>query len=152
MNETAPAKATTAGQIFVSTAANSIAARLVAADFVTTSESTTSTTYTDLATTGPTVTATCSAGVIVAIYCNQYSTANAAWMSYELSGASSDVANDNRAVQLIGTSPGQHVGAVIYHGVGSILVAGVTTFQAKYRISTSGTATYSSRRLLVIPL
>ena len=151
MNETAPAKATTAGQIFVSTAANSIAARLVAADFVTTSESTASTTYTDLATTGPTVTATCSAGVIVAIYCNQSSTGNAAWMSYELSGASSDVANDNRSVQLSSTA-GQHAGAVIYHGVGSILVAGVTTFQAKYRISTSGTATFSSRRLLVIPL
>ena len=32
LNETAPAKATAAGQIFVSTAANAIAARLVNAD------------------------------------------------------------------------------------------------------------------------
>jgi hypothetical protein len=150
LNETAPAKATTAGQIFVSTAANTIAARLVNADFVATSESTTSTTYADLATTGPTVTATTSLSCIVAIYCNMsHSTGLAAWMNYDISGATTDAATDNRAVQNQSTG-GEHIGAVFFHS--AILTAGTNTFTAKYRVSTSGTGTFSSRRLMVIPM
>lgn len=151
LNETAPAKATAAGQIFVSNAANSITARLVNADLITTQETTTSTTYTDLATTGPTITATTSFSAIVAIYCNQFHSAGlAAWMSYDISGATTDASSDNRAVQLLGVSPGQHLGATFFHS--SILTAGTNTFTAKYRVSTSGTGTFSSRRLLVIPM
>ena len=150
LNETAPAKATAAGQLFVSTAANTIAARLVAADYIATSESTTATAYTDLATTGPTVTATTSASAIVSIYCNQSSSSgNAAWMSYEISGATSDSANDNRAVQLQSTG-GQRCGGTFFHG--ALLTPGTNTFTSKYRISSSGTATFSVRRLMVIPM
>jgi hypothetical protein len=150
LNETAPAKATAAGQIFVSTGANAIAARLPNADFIGTQETTTSTTYTDLATTGPTVTATTAASAIVATYCNQFhSTGLAAWMSYTISGATSDPADDNRSLQLQSTG-GQHIGGTFFHS--SILTPGTNTFTAKYRVSTSGTGTFSSRRLLVIPL
>ena len=150
LNETAPAKATAAGQIFVSTAANSIAARTVAADYVATQETTASTTYGDLATSGPAVTATTSASAIVAIYANMFNTSgNAHWMSYDISGATSDSANDNRALQLQGTG-GQHVGATFFHS--SILTPGVNTFTAKYRCSTAGNATFSVRRLMVIPM
>lgn len=150
LNETAPAKATAAGQIFVSTAAHAIAARLVNADYIATQESTTSTTYTDLATTGPSVTATTSASAIVAIYCNQLTSGGtAAWMSYAISGATSDASNDNRAIQLQSTG-GQHVGATFFHS--AILTPGTNTFKAEYRISTSGTATFSVRRLMVIPM
>src|ERR1700755_2312031 len=65
--ETAPAKATANGQMFVATAANSIAARLPQASFVTVSESTASTTYAALTTAGPAVTITCSLFVIVGV-------------------------------------------------------------------------------------
>src|SRR4249920_962604 len=99
LNETAPAKATAAGQIFVSTAANAIAARTVAADYISTQETTTSLTYVDLATTGPAVTATTSASCIVATYCTMFHSGGlASWMSYDISGATTDATNDNRAI------------------------------------------------------
>jgi hypothetical protein len=150
LNETAPAKATAAGQIFVSTAANSIAARLVNADFIATSESTTSLTYTNLATNGPVITATTSASCIVAIYCNVFHSGGlAAWMSYGITGATTAVELDNRAIMLQSTG-GQRVGATFFHS--SILNPGSNTFTAKYRVSTSGTGTWSDRRLMVIPM
>ena len=150
LNETAPAKATAAGQIFVSTAASAIAARTVNADFIATQETTTSTSYTDLATSGPSVTATTSASAIVAIYCNQSTSGGtAAWMSYAISGATSAASDDNRAVQLQSTG-GQRCGGTFFHS--SILNPGTNTFKAEYRVSTSGTGTFSVRRLMVIPM
>ena len=149
LNETAPAKATAAGQIFVSTAANQIVARTVAADYISTQESTTATSYADMATTGPTVTATTSTAAIVALFCNSFhNTGGAAWMSYDVSGATTTGASDDKAIQLQSTG-GQHVGATILH---QGMTAGVNTFTAKYRVSASGTGTFSVRRLMVIPL
>jgi hypothetical protein len=58
LNELAPAKATAAGQIFVSTGANAIIARTPGFDTIATSESTASTSFVNLATVGPTVTVT----------------------------------------------------------------------------------------------
>jgi len=150
LNQTAPALATAAGQLFVSTAANAIAARTVSADLITTSETTTSTTYANLATTGPTVTVTTSASCIVAIYCNMQNSSNAAWMSYGITGATTNAEVDNRAIQVAANAAGQRVGAVFFHS--TILTPGVNTFTAKYRVSTSGTGTFSDRRLMVIPM
>jgi hypothetical protein len=149
LNETAPAKATSAGQIFVSTAANAIAARKVAADFISTSETSSSTSYTDLATTGPTVTATTSLSAIVSTYCNMTNATNPIWMSYALSGATTDAANDNRGIQ-VQAAGGQRLGGTFFHS--AILTPGTNTFTAKYRVSTSGTGTWSDRRLMVIPM
>jgi hypothetical protein len=96
------------------------------------------------------VTATTSASAIVAIYCNQFNTSgNAAWMSYAISAPTSDPSNDNRSIQLQGTG-GQHVGATFFHS--AILTPGTNTFKAEYRVSTSGNGTFSSRRLMVIPM
>ena len=53
LNETAPAKATAASQLFVSTGPNAIAARVPSTARVDTAESTSSTSYVDLATPGP---------------------------------------------------------------------------------------------------
>jgi len=53
--ETAPAKATAAGQVFVATAANAIAARTPSSNLITTIETTTSTTSGVLPTAGPSV-------------------------------------------------------------------------------------------------
>src|SRR3954463_9664656 len=58
LNETAPAKATAGGQLFVSTGPNAIAARTPTAATVVTSQTTASTSYTNLATAGPAVTVT----------------------------------------------------------------------------------------------
>jgi hypothetical protein len=149
LNECPTAKATSAGQIFVSSAANTIAARKVAADFISTSETSSSTSYTDLATTGPTVTATTSLSAIVSTYCNMTNATNPIWMSYALSGATTDAANDNRGIQ-VQAAGGQRIGGTFFHS--AILTAGTNTFTAKYRVSTSGTGTWSDRRLMVIPM
>jgi hypothetical protein len=149
--ETAPAKATAAGQIFVSTAANAIAARTVNADFVATSETSASTTYTNLATNGPAVTATTSLSAIVAIYANmQVTGGTAVWMSYGITGATTSAENDNRAIQVAANTVGQRVGGTFFHS--AILTAGTNTFTAKYRITGSGTGTWVDRRLMVIPM
>src|SRR3712207_4741779 len=58
LNETGPAKATTAGRILVTTGANGIAERAVSSATVSTSQTTTSTSYTDLATVGAAVAVT----------------------------------------------------------------------------------------------
>lgn len=149
LNETAPAKASAAGQLFVSTGVNSIAARTVNADLITTSETSTSTTYTNLATVGPAVTATTSASAIVSTYCNMNNATNAAWMSYGITGATTNAEVDNRAIQIT-AGGGQRYGATFFHS--AILTAGNNTFTAKYRVSTSGTGTWSDRRLMVIPM
>jgi hypothetical protein len=51
--ECAPAKATTPGRLIVTTGPNAITERVVTQASISTSETTTSTSYTDLATTGP---------------------------------------------------------------------------------------------------
>ena len=95
------------------------------------------------------MTATTSAQALVFVYCNQLSSGGtAAWMSYEVSGATTSAADDNRSIQLQSTG-GQHAGAAILH---TGLTAGSNVFRAKYRISTSGTATFSVRRICVIPM
>lgn len=149
LNETAPAKASAAGQLFVSTGVNTIAARTVNADLISTSETSTSTTYVNLATIGPAVTATTAASAIVSTYVNMNNPTNPIWMSYAISGATTNAEQDNRAVQLQAAG-GQRVGATFFHS--AILTPGSNTFTAKYRVSTSGTGTWSDRRLMVIPM
>ena len=65
LNETAPAKATTAGTMFIASGANSIVERVPSTAAVTTSESTGGTGYGNLATPGPAVTVTTGTKAIV---------------------------------------------------------------------------------------
>jgi hypothetical protein len=149
LNETAPAKATTAGSHFASTTLNAIAERVSAAAIVATSQTTTSTTYVDLATVGPSVTVTTGPQAWVAIYnANVHSTgAASALMAFEVSGATSIAANDNVSIGT-GTTVGSRAGA-------KFLITGLTpganTFTCKYRVG-AGTGTYVDRRIAVFPL
>lgn len=152
LNETAPAKATAAGQIFVSTGVNAITARTPSAAVVATSETTISTTYADLTTAGPSVTVTTGTQAIVFI---------GALMSNNTAGASS-VAN----VAVSGAtviSPSSDDDALRHQdsGTGGLirattaliptLTAGSNTFKMQYRVS-SGTGTFQFRRIIVLPL
>jgi len=74
---------------------------------------------------------------------------NPIWMSYGITGATTDAAIDNRGIQLQ-SAGGQRIGGTFFHS--AILTAGTNTFTAKYRVSTSGTGTWSDRRLMVIPM
>jgi hypothetical protein len=155
-NETAPAKFTAAGQLFVATGANAGAARTPSSARVETSETTTSSTMTDLTTSGPAVTVTTGTAALVfltaRIESNTASDGGA--MGYAVSGASTISATDDtsKALRLISAVANirQRCTAVIRE---TGLTAGSNTFTAKYeRIGAASTATIAMRELLVIPL
>lgn len=153
-NETAVAKATASGRLFVSTGTNALAERIPGFNFVGTLETTTSTTYADLATVGPSVTATSSSRAIVALTADMWlSTAGSAYASVAISGASSIAAVDARAAKVRITTggdanPGCRIGIT---NMQSTLSSGSNTWTMQYR-TTAGTATFSNRDLVVLPL
>src|SRR3990172_2877684 len=89
LNTTAPALATQESTIFVGTGVNSIAERIPSEDAITTSETTASVTPADLATPGPTVTATTGPNAIIHFRAGiSNSTAGATTIAgYDTSGA-----------------------------------------------------------------
>jgi hypothetical protein len=152
LNETAPAKATTAGTIFVASGANSIAERVPSTAAVTTSETTTGTGYGDLTTPGPAVTVTTGTKAIVMVASLvQNSTAGQnSYASYAVTGASAISATDDRAVLITAAATNQTLRAsAVYMETG--LTAGSNTFTMKYRV-TGGTGSFQNRRITVIPL
>jgi hypothetical protein len=150
LNETAPAKATQAGTLFVGNGANSIVEREVLDNIVETSETTTNTSYVSLATNGPIVTITTGVKALVFINCSMSnSTANVGtWASWECSGATTIAAIDSRALYLQSAA-----GNDMRAGVCSLntTTPGVNVFRMMYRV-TSNTGTFLRRRLQVIAL
>lgn len=152
--ETAVAKATTAGRLFVTTGANQLAERIPGYVFTGGLETTASTTYTDLTTVGPQITATSGTRAIVAITSDIWNTANSySFASTEVSGASTVAAVDAAAlIQRVVTGGDANTGVrtsvtIMFSG----LNAGSNTFTMKYR-TTAGIAKYTNRNLLVLPL
>lgn len=152
LNETAPAKATTAGRIFVATAANAIAERAILDNIVTTSETTTSTTYVDLTTSGPAQTLTTGTRALVIFHCfvSNSASGNTGFMSVAVSGATTVAASDNWAIQYKSTAANDGVGISSAHLFTS-LTGGSNTFTGKYRV-TAGTGTFQFRDIIVIGL
>jgi hypothetical protein len=150
LNETAPGVASAAGRMIVTDAANSIVERLPAADEVLTSETTTSTTYTDLATAGPAVTVTTgtAALVIVTASVTVNTDGGVGYISFAVSGATTQAAADSRSLNKRDTNNrGIQASFVI---VETDLNAGSNTFTLKYRTS-AGTATFVNRVISVVP-
>jgi len=148
--ETAVAKATGASHYFVSTGVNTLAERDLNIDEVSASETTTSTSYVDLATTGPTQAATTGGRAIVvvsALISNSTAGANA-YMSWAVSGASTIAASDTWALQHrdAGTT-GALQASRFYLAEG--LTSGSNTFTGKYKVS-SGTGTFVARQIVVM--
>lgn len=152
LNQTAPALATTASQLFVSTGANAIAARVPSQASVATSEATSTTSYTDLATAGPSVTVTCGTIAMVWFASTMASVTDntAQWASVEVSGASSVTASDNWSIQKDGITGGNNVRYGMAHAFTG-LTAGSNTFKMKYKAGSSS-STFLNRELLVLPL
>lgn len=123
----------------------------IAAATVSTSQTTTSTTYTNLATVGPSVTVDTGTKALVVVTFEGFSSTVAAWnrMSYVVSGASSIAAADSRSAWFATPSGGG--ASVIGIGYHTNLTAGSNTFTAKYRVS-AGTGTFANRNIFVIPL
>lgn len=150
--ETSPAKATTAGRIFVTSGVNSIAEREITADTVSTSQTTTSGSYTDLSTLGPQKTV--STGVLALVFWAANTTNNvnleASLMSVAVSGATSISASDAYALCVRGPLSPQTQSACQFRAFA--LTPGNNTFTCKYRANAGSTATFGERRLTVIAL
>lgn len=143
-------KATTPGAFFAVSDTNQVTERIGQSTSITgVSETTTSTSYTDLATFGPQITVdTGGYAIVILSGAIQNSGTGSVRMAYEVSGATSISPADNRGVGHFGASGvGVVVGNAIYH---DNLTAGSNTFTTKYRVSAS-TGTFESRRLQVIP-
>ena len=151
--ETPAAKATTVGSYFVTTAANSIAERIVRTNRVDTSETTASSTFGALATPGPAATATAT-GVGALCFVTGDLTNNtaggAAVMGFAVSGASTIAAADADSVRIrvSGTTEFNRASALSF----VTLTAGSNTFTAQYKTNGVGTASFQQRQILVMPL
>lgn len=151
--ETAPAKATTAGGYFVATGTNAISQRTLTESEITTAETTSNTSYINLATVGPTVTTTTGSKALV-MWCAQIeNTANGGFgiVSVDISGATTQAANDGYSLVLEQTS--DNTGQAVSASTAKVfnLTPGSNTFTLKYRASGGGTSNFSRRRLIVLP-
>jgi hypothetical protein len=137
-----------------SSSSTGIAWRLPSSAIVATSESTTSTSYTDLTTVGPAVTVTTGTAAIVILTAQIWNTEvnRAAYMGYTVSGASTVAADDARAlIHTSATASASVRASQIFFHTG--LTAGSNTFTAQYKKEGgSGSANFRDRQILVIPL
>ena len=153
LNVTAPGVASAAGNLIVTDAANSVVERTPASAQVLTAESTSTVTFTDLTTAGPSVTATTgtSALVIITAAIEADTAGEGGFVGVAISGASTVAAGDNDALYFA-----SHAAATSQRGslvIFSSLTAGSNTFKLRYRASGAGaiTATFRRRTITVIP-
>lgn len=122
---------------------------------VATSQTTTSTTYTDLATAGPSATLITGSRALVVVsgqLANGTLSAQA-YMGYAVSGATTTSATDATAILTEQSASTNGINQDIKASCASVVTlnAGSNTFTAKYRVS-SGTGTFSNREIIVINL
>jgi len=120
---------------------------------VTTSETTTSGDYTNLATSGPAVTLTTGTKVLVIVstWLRNSQSDGHSYMDFEVSGATSRSASDQTALLLrstVANFPFMRASSASFLTV----TAGSNTFTAKYRKGHDGTATFQDRQITVIDL
>ena len=151
LNETAPGIATTAGRFFVSDGANSIVERRPQQAVVATSETTTSTTYTNLATVGPAIAVSTGAAalVIVSATISNNTAGSTVLMGHAVTGASTHSAQDSIALIYESSGASDLVGAS-FAFLRTDLTTGSNTFTAVYRV-TANTGTFKDRYITVIP-
>lgn len=150
MNETAPAVATAAGNLIVTDGANSITERTPDVDYVATAQATSSTSYADLTTTGPSLSATVGGYAYLVAHATVTNTVAGAEIriSPEITGATSSTARDARSAAY---TPATTAEVFTLHGSWIVtLTSGSNTFALKYKCST-GTATFSDRFINAIP-
>lgn len=155
LNMTAPALATTAGSIFVGTGANSIAERIPNAAIISTQQSTSSTVYANLATTGPAVTVTTGTKALGfwASKMQQSTTGQNAFTSCSISGATPTVPGVDAYSAQLQAYGSSAQGRYMAHHFWTGLTAGTNSFTQVYRVdSGASTGIFQDRELVVIPL
>lgn len=152
LNETAPAKATVAGRVIVTTGTNSVAERQVEQAIITTQQTTTSSSFTDLTTPGPTVTVTTGTKALVwfAAQMSNSVSSTVTQCAVAVSGASSVAASQTDDLYNDGLAAGNANRASVVH-MFTGLTPGSNTFKLQYRVNT-GTGTFYDRTLGVMAL
>lgn len=146
--ETAPAKATAGSRIIVTTGANSVTERLISQASIDTTETTGSTSYIDLPSAGPTVSIVTGTRALVWMTSQMSNSASGSTLSsYEVSGASSLLGDDSRAIIHDISTSSLRTSVCDLRSVTS----GTNVFAMKYRVS-SGTGTFLRRRLQIMAL
>jgi hypothetical protein len=116
-------------------------------------QSTTSTSYTDLSTSGPAVTVTTGTKALVIVSAslvnNQNQNQLTSFMSYAVSGATTVSASDDWALAVSGIQAIGYQFRVSFASMQTSLTAGSNTFTAKYRTG-SGTSEFKARTIIVI--
>lgn len=117
---------------------------------VVTVETTTSLTYVDLTTVGPTVAITLTEARTVLVFVKatvfQASTTDDVFMSFTASGATTVAASDGTAMRHNGSGTAEAYSAVAVVACN----VGTTTFTAKYRTQAAGTGSFGDRVLAVV--
>ena len=115
------------------------------------SESTTSTSFTDLTTPGPALTVTTGTQALVIVTVESWNTTigNSQLADFAVSGATTRAASDLTALRSVGSDTNQSVRASAVTLV--TLTAGSNTFTVKYRVN-AGTGQFVNRTLIVVPL
>jgi hypothetical protein len=153
LNTTAPAMATTAGGIIVTTGANVVIQRNSEVAFVAADEATATTTYVDLSTLGPAVTVTSGTKALVTVGggASNSIAGLASRIAATISGASSIAANDSDSYLIESGNISDHFqGTWTY--VTTALTSGSNTFTNKYRTSAGGgTSNFDNRLISVTP-
>lgn len=153
LNETAPAKATTAGSIFVTTTTNTIAERVPQTALVGGSDSVSATSYANTTTPGPQVTATSAAKAL--IFTSGHSTLGVAsqsvYLAHEVSGATTIAASDTWALEHRGGNGASDMLNATRCHLETALNSGSNTFKVMYRVSGGAAATVQRRHIAVIP-
>lgn len=129
---------------------------------VSASETTTSTSYTDLSTTTDTVTAVIGANgmALVSLYCGTIqndTSADYSLVAFVVSGANTIAAADSGANMFslkLRNAAASVVGDWGFGGSQLLtgLTPGSTTFKMKYRVAVGGTGTFAERKISVVPL
>jgi hypothetical protein len=129
-------------------AAPAVSSPTSASATVAASESTTSTSYTDLTTAGPAVTITTGTKALVIVGARvQVNSGASSYASYAVSGATTIAAIDDVAVEAGTITTGMSRASRL-----TTLTAGSNTFTMKYRTSPTRTGTYEFREIIVIDL
>lgn len=151
LNECPAAKATTPGSFFATSATNQIAERVPATALVATTETTSSTSFTDLATVGPTVTVTTgsSALIIITAQINNSTSSLAGVMAVDISGATTEAPSTTYQLrqESSGTSEFVQTSSCRFH---TALTPGSNTFKAMYSVP-GGVGQFVNRQITVIP-
>lgn len=150
--ETAPAKATAAGNFFVSTGANTIAQRIPVSDTINTSQTTTSTSFVDLSSL-PSVTTTSDTRIIVwfAAQMNNTVVGAESITSVAVSGTTTTAADDDVSCDVQQPSSGTAFIDITSSRVVRLTVTpGSNTYRLRYRVS-AGTGAFKRRTIVALP-